>query len=149
MPKDGKEPAGLRRWRLAQKRKHAPRKARMVTAMARRKSYGRAAPRRRYVSRRAKETVSIGAALGAIIYGANTYSSYAGYSDKSKFWSDMVPVAFLTGYDVQTKKLNKEYFAKGGGPILIGTIGGAIASKLPFIRSAPRKIPLVGRYLRW
>ena len=82
MPKKGKEPAGLRRWRLAQKAKRSARKAarsspktRKVKTMARRR-YGRKAGKRTHKTstwKILKGAVYVGAVAAPLytIYAAN------------------------------------------------------------------------------
>lgn len=119
--------------------------------MARRKSYrrrARASGRRSY--RRNSKSVSIGALGGSAIAGGNMLSSFMGYTDKKKFFTDGAPIAILTGFQPYNNwAWDSEDFMKGGGPLLIGIVGGAVLSKVPVIKSVPKKIPIIGKYLRW
>jgi len=108
MARKGKEPAGLRRYRLEQKRKKAGRKAvraapkRKVKTMARRRSYGK---RRGRKSRKMGITKMLG--MGWLGYRAvdavlphtdnpkNAVTSlayqFSGWDNNSKTWDYMVP----------------------------------------------------------
>lgn len=109
----------------------------------------RAAPRggRRY-GRRSKNKIPIGAGIGTAMYVLNNYQSYVGYTDKKKYVTDMVPLVYLTGFNKEGE-FRWSYFEKGGLPIVAGVLGGAIARKLPVIKSIPRQIPVIGKYIRW
>lgn len=77
MAKKGKEPAGLRKWRLAQKAKKtkrasSPKKTRKVKTMASRRSYGR-----KRTSRKKFSTWKM--AKGVLYTGAVALPMYTGY----------------------------------------------------------------------
>lgn len=148
MARKGKEPAGLRRWRLAQKAKKTARRTarsaptRKVKTMA----------RRRYGKRRGHRTMKPSIlTTGALIYKA--YDSYqasqaAGSEKLNTFLTNFTGIKFgrfATGGDM----FDMDYFIQKNA-LLGAAIGGSYAlNYLPQTKTIIRKVPMVGRRFKW
>lgn len=115
----GKEPAGLRRWRLAH-RKH--KRAKKVYVVARR--------RRSYRGRKGKGKRS-GKAIPILQTAILAYPILAAYSTTG-FTSALPAVVCenLTGYQPSTGRFNKDTAIKVGGALILAQlVGSKIASR--------------------
>lgn len=145
MPRKGKEPAGLRRYRLAQKRKKAGQ--RKVRPMARRRRYARRRSygRRRASRRRAQPSLLIAGALGAMVWDAykNGYEP-AGDQKLNAF------VHRLTGVPIgRFTEFNKENAIRSGMTLGVGYVGSKALNGFSESRPIIRKVPIIGRRFKW
>lgn len=100
--------------------------------------------------RRRVKTIPMAATAGAVVAGIAAWDNYQTYwKDKPfKDYLKRVPISILTGYDSATKDWSGDRMI-AGKPLLAGIVVSAVAGKVPIVRSMPKKIPLVGKYLRW
>ena len=106
------------------------------------------ARRRKGSKRRSKrmKTVPIATSIGMIpglMYAKRGYD--AGGVTEGVRWG----VDAYTGFDYKEGRFDLEKAKMGALPLGVGILASTILPKLPFIGSAPKKIPLIGKYLRW
>lgn len=145
MARKGKEPAGLRRYRLEQKRKKAKRsrgrtsKPRKAKSMARRRRYGR-----RRGSRRSKKTVWK-LAKGLIYTGsvaAPAYANFKHFTDSGLTTSQaaLATLEACAGYNYIDKKFDMKILADQWTPVAIVAVVDFATTKLPIQSKISRGI---------
>ena len=121
MARKGKEPAGLRRYRLAQKRKRSGgRKRRVVRAAPRRRTSSMA--RRRKGRRKKNRAIPLAVVLPPLYVGMNNVSKFA-YAGPAAVMDHIT--ADLTGYQPSTGTFDYNW-AKG---YWMGQVAGVVVHK--------------------
>jgi uncharacterized membrane protein YfcA len=118
----GKEPAGLRRWRLAHKKKRRVRRLKQGGTVRRRRSYGR----KRKGGRKGKGAIPI---IQAAMIAYPVYDAYKAHGISGDLPGGIV--IRLTGYNVHTNKLESPQtaVAMGLGLLIMSTLGAKIANR--------------------
>lgn len=147
MAKKGKEPAGLRKYRLAQKAKKAkrsprPKTARKVKTMARRRSYGR---KRRASGRRFKPSIATLGGIGISVYSAYQDAQAAGSEKLNTFISSFTGIGIGRYSDNGTPTFNMGNAIKSATPIGAGMLISYGGNQSKNVKYGFKKIPFVGR----
>ena len=125
MARKGKEPAGLRRYRLAQKRKKRGSRARRVRVIKRRPTMAR----RRYSKKRRGGKKSRAIPLVGTVVAA--YPAYKAYQMAGGFNAEL-PVQLVyryTGYSTTLGTFNSDIPVKLGTGMLVAMVAHKVANK--------------------
>jgi len=114
MSRKGREPPGLRRWRLAHKKKRRVRRLKVVRRVARRR-YGR--------KRKGGKSKAIPLAI-VLPVAAQAYSSFTAYANPVSKMHDFVTKT--SGYDIAGRKFD----AGQAMPFWLGMIAGVVVHKV-------------------
>jgi len=147
MVRKGVEPAGLKRYRLAKKRRSAPK--RTVKPMARR-TLRRRASGRRYGRRRGsrmKPSILTTLALAYKAYDSYQEAQKAGSEKMNTFLTCFTGIKF--GRFAADGMWDSAYFIKQNTPLIAGVAGSYALNYLPQTKTLIRKIPMVGRRFKW
>lgn len=149
MARKGVEPAGLKRYRLAKKRKTAPR--RKVTNMARRRYVRRASGGRRFRSRRktAKPSLLTAVALAYKGYTAVKAAQAAGSEPMNTFFTEFTGIKFGRYAANGQYEWDTEFFLGKQMPLIVGVGGSYALNKIPQTKGLVTKIPMIGRKFKW
>jgi len=134
MARKGKEPAGLRKWRLAQKRKASGRKVRAAPKTSRRqRTMARRNFRRKGTRKSGKSPIRM---VKGIIYAgsiaAPALHAYSYYKGTGKTGADLAQAVILSyaGIDANSKKFDWAVVSSMYAPVAIVAAGDIVTSKL-------------------
>lgn len=125
MPKKGKEPPGLRRYRLAQKRKKMARKPQTSKKKARKTKVRTMARRGRKSRKSGKPAIPLLMTLPVVIPAVKSYQAVGMTAALPEYmlWQ-------TTGYSASEGKFNKDLVIRQVGLTVAGMVGHKVANRL-------------------
>jgi hypothetical protein len=145
--------AAYRRSKSGGRKRTASRKARPMARRkrtSRRRYYGK----KRRTSRRSK-SMSLGDGVslaGVVIQNIDLKDQdfsklpYYAIERVTGYKAKAIGGTEVPSYDMDNLKYT---FSKFWGPIVIGTIVKKAGPKIPFVKSLPKRIPVIGKFIRW